>query len=82
MKQQHNQKKLSIYVTLLIVVICLFGISFALFKFNASQATQNDITTLNCFEVEYSDVTDTISITNDYPISDAEGLKRTPYTLK
>lgn len=82
MKEQHNQKKLSIYVTLLIVVICLFGISFALFKFNASQATQNDITTLNCFEVEYSDVTDTISITNDYPISDAEGLKRTPYTFK
>ncbi|MCI7553914.1 MAG: hypothetical protein MST00_00500 [Tenericutes bacterium] len=82
MKEQHNQKKLSIYVTLLIVVICLFGISFALFKFNASQATQNDITTLNCFEVEYSDVTDAITIANDYPISDAEGLKRTPYTFK
>ena len=82
MKEQHNQKKLSIYITLLIVVICLFGISFALFKFNASQATQNDITTLNCFEVEYSDVTDAISITNDFPISDAEGLKRTPYTFK
>lgn len=82
MKEQHNQKKLAIYVTLLIVVICLFGISFALFKFNASQATQNDITTLNCFEVEYSDVTDAITITNDFPISDAEGLKRTPYTFK
>lgn len=82
MKEQHNQKKLSIYVTLLIVVICLFGISFALFKFNASQATQNDITTLNCFEVEYSDVTDAITIANDFPISDAEGLKRTPYTFK
>ncbi len=82
MKEQHNQKKLSIYITLLIVVICLFGISFALFKFNASQATQNDITTLNCFEVEYSDVTDAITIANDYPITDAEGLKRTPYTFK
>ena len=82
MKEQRNQKKLSIYVTLLIVVICLFGISFALFKFNASQATQNDITTLNCFEVEYSDVTDAISITNDYPISDADGLERSPYTFK
>ena len=82
MKEQHNQKKLSIYITLLIVVICLFGISFALFKFNASQATQNDITTLNCFEVEYSDVTDAISITNDFPISDADGLERTPYTFK
>ena len=82
MKEQHNQKKLSIYVTLLIVVICLFGISFALFKFNASQATQNDITTLNCFEVEYSDVTDAITITNDFPISDADGLERSPYTFK
>ena len=82
MKEQHNQKKLSIYVTLLIVVICLFGISFALFKFNASQATQNDITTLNCFEVEYSDVTDAITIANDFPISDADGLERTPYTFK
>ena len=82
MKEQHNQKKLSIYVTLLIVVICLFGISFALFKFNASQATQNDITTLNCFEVEYSDVTDAITIANDFPISDADGLERSPYTFK
>ncbi|MDO4341591.1 MAG: hypothetical protein Q4C44_02465 [bacterium] len=82
MKEQHNQKKLSIYITLLIVVICLFGISFALFKFNASQATQNDITTLNCFEVEYSDVTDAITIANDFPISDADGLERTPYTFK
>ena len=82
MKEQHNQKKLSIYVTLLIVVICLFGISFALFKFNASQATQNDITTLNCFEIEYSDVTDAITIANDFPISDADGLERSPYTFK
>ena len=82
MKEQHNQKKLSIYVTLLIVVICLFGISFALFKFNASQATQNDITTLNCFDVEYSDVTDAITLTNDFPISDADGLERSPYTFK
>ena len=82
MKEQRNQKKLSIYVTLLIVVICLFGISFALFKFNASQATQNDITTLNCFEVEYSDVTDAITIANDFPISDADGLERSPYTFK
>ena len=82
MKEQRNQKKLSIYVTLLIVVICLFGISFALFKFNASQATQNDITTLNCFEIEYSDVTDAITIANDFPISDADGLERTPYTFK
>ena len=82
MNKQRNQKKLSIYIALLIVVFCLMGVSFALFKFNASQATQNDITTLDCFEVEYSDVTDAISITNDYPISDAEGLKRTPYTFK
>lgn len=82
MKEQRNQKKLSIYITLLIVVICLFGISFALFKFNASQATQNDITTLNCFEVEYSDVTDAITLANDFPISDADGLERSPYTFK
>ena len=58
------------------------GTTYAIFKASASQATQNDITTLNCFEVEYSDVTDAIALTNDFPISDAEGLKRTPYTFK
>ena len=58
------------------------GTTYAIFKASASQATQNDITTLNCFEIEYSDVTDAIALTNDYPISDAEGLKRTPYTFK
>ena len=82
MKEQHNQKKLSIYISLLIVVVCLMGVSFAIFKSSASQTTQNDITTLNCFEVEYSDVTDAIALTNDYPIPDAEGLKRTPYIFK
>ena len=58
------------------------GTTYAIFKATASQATQNDITTLNCFEIEYSDVTDAIALTNDFPISDAEGLKRTPYTFK
>ena len=82
MKEQHNQKKLSIYISLLIVVVCLMGVSFAIFKSSASQATQNDITSLNCFEVEYSDVTNALTLTNDYPIPDAEGLKRTPYTFK
>ena len=58
------------------------GTTYAIFKASASQATQNDITTLNCFEIEYSDVTDAIALTNDYPISDAEGLERSPYTFK
>ena len=58
------------------------GTTYAIFKTSASQDTQNDITTLNCFEVEYSDVTDAIALTNDFPISDAEGLERTPYTFK
>ena len=56
--------------------------TYAIFKASASQTTQNDITTLNCFEIEYSDVTDAIALTNDFPISDAEGLERTPYTFK
>ena len=58
------------------------GTTYAIFKASASQTTQNDITTLNCFEIEYSDVTDAIALTNDFPISDAEGLERTPYTFK
>ena len=58
------------------------GTTYAIFKASASQDTQNDITTLNCFEVEYSDVTDAIALTNDFPISDAEGVERTPYTFK
>ena len=67
---------------LLGVVLLIAGTTYAIFKASASQATQNDITTLNCFEIEYSDVTDAIALTNDFPISDAEGLKRTPYTFK
>ena len=58
------------------------GTTYAIFKASASQTTQNDITTLNCFEIEYSDVTDAIALTNDFPISDAEGVERTPYTFK
>ncbi len=76
------KKRLQVLTILLGVVLFIAGTTYAIFKATASQTTQNDITTLNCFEVEYSDVTDAIALTNDFPISDAEGLERTPYTFK
>ena len=76
------KKRILVLTILLGVVLLIAGTTYAIFKASASQTTQNDITTLNCFEVEYSDVTDAIALTNDFPISDAEGLERTPYTFK
>ncbi|MDO4341740.1 MAG: hypothetical protein Q4C44_03240 [bacterium] len=76
------KKRLLVLTMLLGVVILIAGTTYAIFKASSSQNTNNDISTLSCFEVEYSDVTDAITLTNDFPISDAEGLERTPYTFK
>ena len=79
---EKNQRKLSIYTSLLLIVVLLIGVSYALFQIFARQADQNKISTINCLSVSYEDVSDAINLVNEFPISDKEGYQKTPYTFK
>lgn len=73
--------QLEIYVSLLITVLLIMGVSYAYYRKTISQESRNDISGLTCLDLEISDKTPAISLTEVYPIPDAEGLTRTPYTF-
>ncbi len=79
---EKNQRKLSIYTSLLLIVVLLIGVSYALFQIFARQSGQNNISTIDCLSITYEDVSDAINLVNEFPITDAEGLQKTPYTFK
>ena len=79
---EKNQRKLSIYTSLLLIVVLLVGVSYALFQIFARQSGQNNISTIDCLSVTYEDVSDAISLVNEFPITDNEGYQKSPYTFK
>ena len=79
---EKNQRKLSIYTSLLLIVVLLIGVSYALFQIFARQSGQNNISTIDCLSITYEDVSDAISLVNEFPITDNEGYQKTPYTFK
>ena len=81
MGKNKNRKK----VGLLILSFCLIGIaiikvSYAWWRFTAIQDKTN-VGISKCFELELSNESDAINLTNTYPITDEEGRKLTPYTF-
>ena len=79
---EKNQRKLSIYTSLLLIVVLLIGVSYALFQIFARQSGQNNISTIDCLSITYEDVSDAISLVNEFPITDNEGYQKSPYTFK
>src|SRR5574344_713730 len=75
------QKRIEIYVSLLIVVLLVMGLSYAYYRLSVTQASQNDISGLTCFNTTLTDKTSAISLTDAYPIPDSEGYTTDPYTF-
>src|SRR5574344_87823 len=75
------QKRIEIYVSLLIVVLLVMGLSYAYYRLSVTQASQNDISGLTCFNTTLTDKTSAISLTDAYPIPDSEGYTTAPYTF-
>ena len=77
-------KKRNIYLTglFILVVLILVGVSYAYLKKSVVQSGSNDLNTLTCFEFSLAD-TDAentgISLVNEYPVPDSEGLLNEPY---
>ena len=57
------------------------GVSYALWQITAHQKEEN-LVKAGCLKIEFVDVTDSIQLTNSYPIKDSEGLASTPYKFR
>lgn len=79
--ENNNDKKIKIYVTLLITVVCIIGVSYAYFRLVLSQADNNSLASRTCFSTTLTEQTSKIALTDVYPVTDEEGIKGTPYTF-
>ena len=77
----NNEKKIKIYVALLITVICVIGVSYAWFRLYLSQSENNKITARTCFDVSFTENTDKISLVDAVPEDDSDGLREKPFTF-
>ena len=76
-----DKKKIRIYFSLLVTVICLIGVSYAFFQLFLKQSDNNTLVSRTCFDTSLTENTEKIVLENAYPIVDSEGLKGTPFTF-
>ena len=73
----------------LLVILSVFGLlvtlsagTYAYLRKTSTQTGNNVINTLSCLDINLGNITNGVNLINDYPITDNEGLNRTPYTFK
>lgn len=84
MEKKSKKKNLGLISVIIIVaisIVVLGATSYGLWVVTKHQESTNTITT-SCFEVEFTELSSAINLTNAYPITDEKGLKTTPYTFK
>ncbi len=63
---------------LVLCLVAVIGITFAFFSAGGTQETANTFTS-GCLNIELTDASASIHLTNTYPISDVEGVDSTSY---
>ena len=78
---KNNNKNiiLSIIVSLLLVVLGI-GVSYSFWLLEFRQADDNLVET-GCFDISFTEDTSALSMINEYPKIDEDGLKGVPYTF-
>ena len=69
-------KKKVLIVLVLISMMCIIGISYALWR-----RTDTNRITADCFEITLTNEKDMITLENTFPLYDEEGMQTTPYTF-
>jgi hypothetical protein len=81
MKKLTRQNIIYILIALVIVIVAFGGISFAIFTNSTSQTTTNTMSALDCVNVTFTGNTDSVNLTNMYPMTDNEGMETSPYNF-
>ncbi len=79
-KSKENRRK--IYISLLVSVICLIGLTYALFTLFLKQTENNSLATRTCFSTSLTEETSKITLDKAYPLTHEKGLETTPFTFK
>ena len=79
-KMTKNKKLILIVLGILVGICALVGVSYALWVANFSQTNEN-LVLASCFQIEFREDTQSISLQNTFPITDEDGKKLTPYTF-
>ena len=79
---EKNINKRKIYISLLVSVICIISVSYAFFVLYLRQTDNNSVTALSCFTSTLTEENSAINLSNEFPIKDEDGLKKTPFTFK
>ena len=77
----NDKKKIRIYFSLLVSVICIIGVSYAFFQLFLKQSDNNTLVSRTCFDTSLTENTEKIVLENAYPVVDSEGLTGTPFTF-
>ena len=79
-KSKENRRK--IYISLLVSVICLIGLTYALFTLFLKQTENNSLATRTCFSTSLTEESSKITLDKAYPLTHEKGLETTPFTFK
>ena len=79
---EKNINKRKIYISLLVSVICIISVSYAFFVLYLRQTDNNSVTALSCFTSTLTEENSAINLSNEFPITDEDGMKKTPFTFK
>ena len=79
---EKNKNRRKIYISLLVSVLCIIGVSYAFFTIYLRQKDNNAVTALSCFTTTLTEENSALNLTNEFPISDENGMKKTPFTFK
>ena len=79
---EKNINKRKIYISLLVTVLCIIGVSYAFFVLYLRQTDNNSVTALSCFTSTLTEESGAINLTDEFPIKDEDGIKKTPFTFK
>ena len=79
---EKNINKRKIYISLLVTVICIISVSYAFFVLYLRQTDNNAVTALSCFTSTLTEENSAINLTDEFPIKDEDGIKKTPFTFK
>ena len=77
---EKKSKKIWIIGGLVLCLVAVIGITFAFFSTGGTQDTANTFTS-GCLNIELTDASSSIKLTNTYPISDVEGVDSTSYNF-
>ena len=75
-----NKRMVLIVLGVFIGIGVLVGVSYALWIANFNQTDEN-LVSASCFQIEFREDTESISLQNTFPITDEEGKTLTPYTF-